>query len=280
MNPSNPTPYSALAADGTKLQAYAWQPGGATRASLVIVHGLRDHASRYGALASALAAQGIAVYAQDHRGHGRSGGNRQAFDSIAQLVGDVHLAVQEAQRRNPGQPVFLYGHSLGGLVATHYSLEHPGALRGLVLTGPALKLDPSVNGVQQSLVRFLGAILPNLPAQPIDDTQFVREASARAELAADPLIVHANLPARSAVAGLDGIEAIQKRMGEVSVPLLILHGTADKGTNIQGSRELHARAASADKTFKPLEGVYHDVMHEPERDAIIADVVGWVTARI
>jgi acylglycerol lipase len=289
MNPITPvttahntmTPYTVDAADGIALQAYAWEPRqGTARASLVVIHGLRDHASRYAALADAMSAKGIATIAQDHRGHGRSSGARQYFDSISQLVADVHLAVLEAKKRRPDQPVFLYGHSLGGLVATHYTLEHPGVVKGVVLSGPALKLLPGVSGIQQGLARFFGTILPSLPAQPVDDTEFVRDPSAKAALASNPLIVHANLPARSAKAGLEGIEAIQKHMEAVVVPFLVMHGTMDKATNIEGSRELHTRARSEDKTFEPLENLYHDLLHEPERDAVIAEATNWVMARL
>jgi acylglycerol lipase len=275
------TPYRVDGSDNTCLQAFEWKaPEAQPRGAVVIIHGVRDHASRYSALAEALAGQGLAVYAQDHRGHGLSGGPRQRFESIEQLVGDVHLAVEEAKKRHPGKPVFLYGHSMGGLVATHYSLKHGDQLRGVVLSGAALKLHPSVTGGQKVAVRIFGAILPGLSAQPIDDTEFVREPAAKKELAEDPLIDHEDLPARSAKAALTAIEELEQRMEEVKVPLLILHGQADKATNAEGSKELAARAGSTDKTLRLYEGVFHDLMHEPERDAIITEVSSWMTARL
>jgi alpha-beta hydrolase superfamily lysophospholipase len=275
------TPYRVQAADNTCLQAYEWKATGTpVRGAVVVVHGLRDHASRYSALAQALTAQGLAVYAQDHRGHGSSGGPRQRFDSVAELVSDVGLAVAEAKQRNPGVPLFLYGHSMGGLVSTHYALAHGEQLRGLVLSGAALKLQPSVTGGQKTAARIFGAILPGLPAQQLDDSEFVREPAARKELAEDPLIDHANLPARSAASLLKGIEDLDTRMEEVKVPLLILHGQADKATNVEGSKALAARAGSSDKTLRLYEGVYHDLLHEPERDAIISDVTTWMTERL
>ncbi len=275
------TPYRVEAADKTCLQAFEWQPPAPpARGAVVIIHGVRDHASRYSALAEAFAAQGLAVYAQDHRGHGHSGGPRQRFDSIEELVNDVSLAVAEAKKRHPGVPIFLYGHSMGGLVATHYALAHGDQLRGVVLSGAALKLFPTVGGGQKFAVRVFGTIAPGLSAQPIDDTEFVREPAAKKELAEDPLIDHEDLPARSAKAALNAIEDLETRMEEVKVPLLILHGGTDKATNVEGSKELAARAGSADKTLRIYENVYHDLMHEPERDAIIAEVSSWITARL
>ncbi|HZI03515.1 MAG TPA: alpha/beta hydrolase [Archangium sp.] len=275
------TPYRVQGANNTCIQAFEWKEERTpARGAVVVIHGVRDHASRYSALAEALTQRGLAVYAQDHRGHGYSGGDRQRFDSMGELVSDVNLAVEEAKQRNPGVPIFLYGHSMGGLVATHYALEHGGQLRGVVLSGAALKLQPSVTGGQKTAVRIFGAVLPGLPAQPIDDSEFVREPAAQKELAEDPLIDHANLPARTASAVLKAIENLETRMEEVKVPLLILHGLADKATNVEGSRELAARAGTSDKTLRLYEGVYHDLMHEPERDAIISDVTSWMTARL
>jgi lysophospholipase len=114
----------------------------------------------------------------------------------------------------------------------------------------------------------------------LDDSEFVREPAARKELAEDPLIDHANLPARSAAAMLSAIEDLDTRMEDVKVPLLILHGQADKATNVEGSQALAARAGSSDKTLRLSEGVYHDLLHEPERDAIISEVTSWMTARL
>jgi acylglycerol lipase len=275
------TPYRVQGAGNTCLQAFEWKaPSTPARGAVVVIHGLRDHASRYSALAEALTTQGLVVYAQDHRGHGYSGGPRQRFDSVAELVSDVDLAVAEAKQRNPGVPIFLYGHSMGGLVATHYALEHGEGLRGLVLSGAALKLQPSVTGGEKAAARVFGAIIPGLPAQRLDDSEFVRDPSAQKELAADPLIDHANIPARSASAMLNAIENLGTRMEEVKVPLLILHGQADKATPFEGSQELAARAGSTDKTLRLYENVYHDLLHEPERDAIISDVTSWITARL
>jgi acylglycerol lipase len=275
------TPYRVQAANETCLQAFEWkEPETPVRGAVVIVHGFRDHASRYSALAEALTGQGLAVYAQDHRGHGYSGGPRQRFDSIEEMVSDIQLAVAEAKKRNPGVPVFLYGHSMGGLVSTYYALEHGEQLRGVVLSGAALKLQPSVTGGQKVAARLFGTVTPGLSAQPIDDTEFNREPAAQKELAEDPLVDHSNLPARTAKAVLTAIENLEGRMEEVKVPLLILHGLADKATPVEGSKDLAARARSTDKTLRLYENAYHDLLHEPERDAIISEVTTWITARL
>jgi alpha-beta hydrolase superfamily lysophospholipase len=274
------TPTRVAAAGEICLQRFEWRRPGAARGAVVVVHGLRDHSERAQALAEALAAQGFAVYAQDLRGHGRSGGARQRFDSMDELLGDVDLIVAEARQKNPSVPVFIYGHSLGGLIAASYGLTRPEGAAGIVLSAPALKLFPSVTDAEKSGARFVSKVLPGLKVQKLDDSEFVRTDEAKKAFMADPLIVHDALPARSAAAALDALEVIGARMSEVKVPFLVMHGTADTATNIEGSQSLHEQAASADKTFKRWEGVHHDLLHEPEAPHIIEFVVQWMVARL
>lgn len=273
--------FQSQAGDGTCLQGYVWQPPeGSVRGVVIVVHGIRDHATRYLALARGLVEQKVAVVAQDHRGHGSSGGARQRFDSIEQVRSDVELGVAEARRRFPGVPVFVFGHSMGGLTAVTMGLATPQAYKGIVLSGPALKLGADATATKKALVHVLGRIWPSLAVQPVDDSLFVREAAAKQAQASDPLIDHSDLPAASALAFLRGIEALQSRLGEFAVPLLDMHGTADQSTDPAGSRELVARAASADKTLREVSGAAHDLLHEPEADQLVREIVAWVVKRL
>jgi alpha-beta hydrolase superfamily lysophospholipase len=123
--------------------------------------------------------------AQDLRGNGASGGARQRVDSAAQLVGDAELALAEAARRNPGVPLFLYGHSMGGLVAAHVAARDAAKprLAGVVLSSAALALPPSASGGARAVVGTLSRLAPELPLEAVDEAQVVREPAARAELA-------------------------------------------------------------------------------------------------
>lgn len=268
------------ATDGVCLQSYSWKGPTEVKGVVIVHHGIRDHASRYGLLAEALANDGYAVYSHDMRGHGYSGGDRQRFDSIDQLTGDLDLVVQRARGEHPGKPVFLYGHSLGGLVTSHYTLAHQGDLAGVVLSGAALELLPSVTSGQVSAARFFGTVLPGLPAQEIDDSVFVSTKEALDDFMRDPLVDHGNLPARSARTAVDAIDALAPRMGDFTVPLFIMHGAADKTTPVDGSRHLAERARSADKTLKVWDAQAHDLLHEPAAKAIVGEVVTWIDARV
>jgi len=250
------------------------------RGVVVLVHGIRDHAQRYGALAEAMAAHNVAVVAQDYRGHGRSGGARQRFDSVEQLMSDVEISVQNARTRYPGLPIFMFGHSMGGLVATEYALTHPQALKGVILSAPALKLDAEAGGAKLGILKLLAGVWPSLPVQAVDDSLFVRTAAAKAAQASDPLISHDKLPAASALTFVRGIDRARARFGQFSTPLLVVHGSADVSTDPQGSRELVIQAKVSDKTMREVPGAAHDLLHEPEAGELIREIAAWVTKRL
>lgn len=266
--------------DGNCLQSFAWKPEGEARAVVLIVHGIRDHAQRYDALGRALAAKGIAAYASDLRGHGHSGGQRQRLDSIEQVIGDIDRLAKKARAEHPGKKVFVYGHSLGGLMATSYVLEHQAELAGLVLSGPAVVLPKKVTGATITAANFFGTVLPNLPAEPVDESGFVSTAEEKAAFAQDPWIDHGNLPARLARTTLRGIEALSVRMDQLKLPLLVMHASQDALTDPEGSRELHRRAQSTDKELVMWDDVFHDLLHEPRREEVLAKVTGWLEARL
>jgi acylglycerol lipase len=273
--------YRTNAADGNCLQGYAWAPAESVpRAVFVVVHGLGDHARRYGALAQALNAQGVAVLAQDHRGHAGSGGARQRIDSVEQAAADVELALQEAARRWPGVMVVLHGHSFGGLLATHLAATTAQPLAGVVVSSAALQRPAGVSDGQLAVVRTLSALAPSLGLDPLDPAKVVREPAAQAALAADPLIAREKLPARTIAALLTGVDAVQPKLATVRQPLLVLHGGADTLTPPAGSRALHERAASADKTLRLYDAARHDLLHEPEAGAVTQEIVAFVTRRL
>jgi acylglycerol lipase len=270
------------AADGNCLQGYEWKPAGApVRAAIVLVHGLHDHPGRYALLAQALVAKGVAVVALDLRGHGASGGARQRVDSAAQLVGDVDRVLAEAAKRHPGVPLFLYGHSMGGLAAAHVAVKDASQprLAGVVLSSAALALPPSATDGARAVVGTLSRLAPGLPLEAIDEAQVVRDPAARAELARDPAILRTKVPSRTIDTIFDGTDALQALMPGIAVPLLILHGGADRVTPPAGSRTLAQRAGSKDKKLVIYEPAMHSLLQEPEGPAVLAEIVAFVDTR-
>ncbi|HYW57159.1 MAG TPA: alpha/beta hydrolase [Polaromonas sp.] len=272
--------FQLTSADGICLQGYQWAPVGAPRGVVIVAHGLRDHSNRYARLIAPLVAQGLVVQAQDMRGHGASGGDRQRFDSVDDLVADLSLGITRARATRPNLPVFVFGHSMGGMTAATYAARPDPQIRGVILSAPFLVLPENASRFEQVIGRAIAAVAPGAKIQKLDDTVFLREESARRALATDPLVDHSDLPAASARAALNGVEAIAARMSSVSVPLLILHGLADESTSIAGSRLLVKTAKSSDKTLREIPVARHDLTNEPEGPQLALDIAKWVGDRL
>ncbi len=274
------TTKTMLANDGLCLRSFAWQPAPIpVRGVVVITHGIRDYALRYQRFAEQLTKQGFAVFAQDLRGHAHSGGERQRFDSMARMVQDTDMIVNEAKQRYPNVPLFVYGHSLGGLITSRYSLDHADKLNGVVVSGAALKRPHSVSGFSAGLAQVVALVAPGLKVVQVDDSEFSKDKAVMAALAVDPMVSRDKLPAATAAATLKAIADVQERMTQLKLPLMVLYGTADSVNPIEGSQAFVQAVASADKTLKAYPGVYHDMLNEPERDQIAADVIAWLVAR-
>ncbi len=274
------TSKTMVASDGLCLRSFAWQPTQMpVRGVVVITHGIRDYAVRYQRFAEQLTKQGFAVFAQDLRGHAHSGGDRQRFDSMARMVQDTDMMVNEAKQRYPKVPLYVYGHSLGGLITSAYSLDHADKLSGVVLSGAALKRPHSVSSFSAGLAQIVATVAPSLKVVQVDDSEFSKDKSVMAALASDPLVSRDKLPAATAAASLKAIADVQQRMGQLKLPLLVIYGTADTVNPIEGSQALVQAAVSKDKTLKTYPGVYHDMLNEPERDQIAADIIAWLVAR-
>lgn len=256
--------YRAQAVDGNCMQGYVWQPAGAVRGVVVVVHGLHDHARRYEALAQALNASGLAVVAQDQRGHGGSGGASQRLDSVQQLLADVDLARAQASSRYPQLPQFLYGHSLGGMVVAHHAAQHSPSWAGVIVSSAALKLPTTVTPGSLHVVSALSALAPGLGLEAVDEKQLVREPAQLASLAKDATIRREKLPARTVATLLQGIVSLQERMPQITAPLLVLHGQQDKVTDPAGSSLLKTQAGSKNIELRLYDGALHDLLHEPE----------------
>jgi acylglycerol lipase len=262
-------------ARGTQLYEQSWRPAkGEARAVVVLVHGLKDHSARYQALAEALALEGFAVHAFDLRGHGRSEGVRVWVDTFDDYLDDLDIFMRRVRASSPGRPVLLFGHSMGGAIATLYTLTHKPDLAGLALSGAALAVD--VSAVTVGGTKVVAGLAPNAGVFQLDLRQFSRDPAVVAACSTDPLVYQPGAPARTARELLGALDRIQSGMEEITVPLLAMHGGEDKVTPPAGSRELVQRARATDKTLKIYPGLYHDLLHEPEKAQVTADLVKWL----
>lgn len=260
------------AKDGAPLYEQSWAPTGKeARAVVVVVHGLKDHGSRYAALAERLASEGFEVRAVDLRGHGRSSGLRVWVNPFDDYLDDLDAELARVEKLHPGAPVFLFGHSMGGAIVTLHTLTRKPKVAGIALSAAALQTDVGSGGPN-----FVAALSPSAGIFNLDLKEFSRDPAVVAEGLADPLVYQGPAPARTAAGLLGAIGRIQEHMGELNVPLLAMHGEADKVTPPAGSKQLVDRAASKDKTLKLYPSLYHDLLHEPERAQVMNDLVKWL----
>jgi len=263
--------------DGVALYGQHWRPRtGEPRGVVVIHHGLADHSDRYAGFAERLVRAGYAVWALDMRGHGRSAGPRQQLERIDDLLDDLEAFLALVRAGEPGRPIVLYGHSLGGLATALYAIERHPNVAGVVLAAPGIAADAPP--IQAAVIRFVAALAPDAAIFAVPHAQFSRNPAVVAELDHDPLIAQANGPARLARAAVDGIARVWAHPEQLAAPLLIVHGASDHVTAPSGSRELVARAGNADRTLRIYDGLYHDVLHDPGGERVAADIVAWLDA--
>lgn len=267
------------AGDGLALHENCWLPDGDPVAVVVVVHGFVEHGGRYAELAAELNRHGYAVYAMDHRGHGKSEGERVFVRSFDEYLADLERYLGRVSEREPGRPVFLYGFSMGGTIVGLLAAMHRLDVRGIVLAGAAVRIAGGVFPVLRRLAAWLSRLFRRLRLVRVRFCNISRDPEVVRQLEGDPLVFHGRFPARTGAEILRAADRLRSQMGEIELPLLVLHGTGDRLTDPEGSRELCARAKSADKALKLYQGVHHDLLHEPEKEQVTADLIEWLDAR-
>lgn len=267
------------ASDCSRLFAQAWLPAESPARVVVIAHGLAEHSGRYAGFAQRLASRGFAVHALDHRGHGRSPGRRANIECFDTVVEDLATLVSGATQQHPGVPVTLLGHSMGGAIALACALHHPDLLHDLVLSAPALAPDPAVPGLQVRLVRFLSRWLPDVGALKLPAEAISRDPEVVRAYEADPLVYRGAVPARTLAELFDAMGVFPATAGALRLPVLVLHGTGDTLVALEHCRPVYEAFGSPDSTVKAYDGLFHEVLNEPERERVIADLLAWLDAR-
>ncbi|WP_437546134.1 lysophospholipase [Sorangium sp. So ce367] len=263
---------------GTRLHMRSWRPAGTPRAAVVLCHGVLAHSGQYKWSGEQLSAAGFAVYAYDHRGRGKSEGPRLFVNDIAEYTDDLGTFIALVKNREPGLNVFLLGHSMGGVISCTWALDHQREIAGFICESFAFEVWAPKPVL--SLVRFLGRVTPKLPVLKLHEKDFTRDPQALQKLNSDPLTHGEVQPAGTVAALLKATDRMRAEFGTLTLPLLIMHGTEDKATVPAGSQLFHDKAGSSDKTLKLYEGHFHDLLNDLGKERVMADVVGWINARI
>jgi alpha-beta hydrolase superfamily lysophospholipase len=258
------------------LQIYwqAWLPEKEPQAAVVLAHGVSEHSERYAHVGRALTDAGYALYALDHRGHGRSEGDRANIERLDHVVADL-LTLVETVTGLHGEKPFLLGHSMGGAVAVAFTLEHEDTIAGLLLSAPAADAS-AASPVERVLGRLTSAVAPNLGVFKVHPEGVSRDPEVVRAYVEDPLVFHRKLPARTVSELVTAIHGFPDRLPRVTLPLLVMHGGDDPIVPLAASRMIEERAGSADKTLIVYDGLYHEILNEPEQDQVLADIVGWL----
>jgi acylglycerol lipase len=257
----------------------SWRPTGRDpRAIVVICHGVNSHGGQYRWSAEQLVTNGYAVYALDLRGRGKSEGKRFYIDHVSEYVNDVDSVVQLAKTRHPRLPLFLLGHSAGGVVSCTYALEHQDQLAGLICESFAFQVPAPAFAL--AFIKGVSRIAPRLPALKLKNEDFSRDPKAVEALNADPLTRNEAQPAKTVAALVRADERLRKEFPNIKLPVFILHGTADKATVPGGSQFFYETAGSRDKTLKLYDGHFHDLLNDVGKEAVMADIKGWIDARL
>jgi acylglycerol lipase len=254
-----------------------WAAIGTPIAALVICHGFNAHSGHYARAAEVFARRGISVTALDLRGRGQSEGERFYVETIDDYVADLAQAVEFARGLSPTLPLYVLGHSAGGVTAVTYALEHQDQLAGLICESFAYQVFAPVLALR--LLRGVSHVLPHAQILKLKREDFSRDPAWIAALAADPLVRDEAEPVQTMAALARADERLGPAFGHVRLPLLILHGTADRATKAEGSRAFSDAARSADKTFKLYEGHYHDLLNDLNRDRVMNDIGNWIERR-
>jgi alpha-beta hydrolase superfamily lysophospholipase len=263
---------------GVTLFARWWRPEGRARAVIVLVHGLKAHSGMFNGAARELVQHGYAVYALDLRGHGRSGGERLYVDRFADYVADLDRFVELARSREPGVPLFVLGHSAGGVVSSAYTLEHQDRLAGFICESFAQEV-PAPNALL-AVVKGISRLAPHVGVFDLKEDDFSRDPAFVERMKTDPLIPRIRYPSQTVAEIRRAEQYLEKSFSNITLPVLILHGTLDKVTKPHGSQLFYDMAGSTDKTLRLYEGHFHDLLNDVGKEHVMGEITEWIDAHV
>lgn len=265
--------YTFCTSDDVNIYAKAWQPDNSCIGLIVLIHGFGEHLGRYEHVADFFTKKGLAFAAIDRRGHGQSDGQRGHFPSIDRELDDLTQHLEEAQKRFPDVPTFLYGHSQGGNFGLNLLLRRKPDVAGTIITSPWLTLVEEPPKWLISVSKFLNNILPKLP----NDAKvgvLSRDPEVDKKYAADPL-VHGKISVRGAIETMNGAEWLLGLKQKIDVPVLLMHGTGDTITSHESSQQFYNNTQKS-VDVKWWDGFYHEMHNEPEKEEVLDYMYQWM----
>jgi len=265
--------------DGLKIFTQIWEPEGSPKAVINIVHGLGEHSGRYAYVAKTFNQAGYSVIASDLRGHGKTEGKRGHTASFEAFMKDIDVLLEESSKLYPHLPQFLWGHSLGGVLVANYVLLRKPNLVGVVLTAPAFYSPVADQKGKMMVAKIAGALLPEVSMPSGLRAEWIsRDPEVVSRYVNDPL-VHGVATLAMAKYTIEALPWAFNHAREWTLPVLIMHGEADKIAFVSGSKEL-ANKITGNCTLKIWPGLWHEVHNEPEKDEVLAYALGWLESQL
>jgi alpha-beta hydrolase superfamily lysophospholipase len=261
---------------GLRIYHQSWVPDTEPHALILLVHGLGEHSSRYGNVVDRLVPKGYAIYALDHIGHGRSEGARKYADSFSVFTDTLTEYLTKIKVWHPDLPVYLLGHSLGGLIGATYLLEHQAEFSGAILSAPALMVYDKVTPLMWMAGKVLSVVWPKAGLLALKGEAASRSPEVLEANSIDPLVVKTKTTARLSVEIYNAMLHVQAKSAMITLPMLILQGTADVIVNPEGAETFFENISSRQKTLKMYDGLFHEVFNEPERELVLDDLEAWL----
>jgi len=248
---------------GLRIHTQCWLPTGPLRAVLLLVHGYAEHSGRYANLVDYFVPRDYAIYALDHRGHGRSEGERVHIDSFGDYLADLKTYFDLVRTEQPSAKIFLLGHSMGAMIATAYAPAHQHELDGLIISGGGIARE---DAPPPAPVADLAATVSRDPAV----VQAYRD---------DPLNYHGPPPPSRAEAMKGWRAQLRDLARQITLPIIIMAGSGSSLGDGPRSEAMYEVVTSPDKTLKLYDGLYHEIFNEPERALVFADLEAWLDSR-
>lgn len=246
-----------------------------------MVHGLFEYSGRYQRFADYFVPQGYAVCTFDHRGHGKSDGLRGYVNRFQDFIDDLDIFSRQVQQLYSGLPVFLFAHSIGTTISLAYISGHSEGFSGMVLSAAYTRPGSSVTRSSIVIARVLSTLFPKLGVAPIDDSTISRDNQVVEAYNNDPLVYRGKIRARLGAELINTMERVlPQKIKYITLPVLIMHGSEDRLSNIQGSSFVYDTIGSTDKTIKIYNGFYHEILNEPERAQALHDIEIWLAAHL
>jgi len=264
----------------TNIYYQYWLPESEPKAILLVVHGLAEHSGRYMNVVNHLVPLSYAVYGIDHIGHGKSDGERvyvERFQDYTKTLKNYFDMIWEWQ---PKKPIFLIGHSMGGLISAAYLLEHQDELSGAVLSGPSIKVPDNISQAIIFIGKILSMIIPKAGLIQLDAKGVCRDPTVVDAYVNDPLVCTGKATARLGAELLKTMQRVTKQATKIKLPIMIVQGSDDKLVDPSGAQLLYDLVSSRDKTIKLYNGFYHEVFNEPEHEQVLNDVKKWIEAHL